>query len=220
MIEIYYIEDSVIEYEECQDSGFLNQKEDSEGILNLDFWQTNEEPYARVESLYTQNIEENPNKSGGEENARTTTEEDITMFSRPIYNNFDPEGSGSTKYIGLKTPIDHFETASSNIKRTTGNTGMSRPPKISTEDSRDKIESHPRIKSEGNPLHQYGQILQMRTDSSKTATFGNKPWTAKQARFDYENSDKTNFLSTVANAIDFFSETSTPQSNIWNISII
>jgi len=45
------------------------------------------------------------------------------MLSRPIYNFVHPTESSSTKYIGSKSPGELLETGSSNIKRTTGNTG-------------------------------------------------------------------------------------------------
>lgn len=55
-----------------------------------------------------------------ENNARTTTEEDIYLLSRPIYN-FDPKNT-------LSPPKNQIETSSSQIK-TLGN----------TDDSRDRI---------------------------------------------------------------------------------
>ena len=80
------------------------------GHPTLDLLSNSDDQNERQESLYTQNIDENPNKLLNEENARTTTEEDIMMFSKPIYNFGHPPESSSTKYIGLTTTKENLET--------------------------------------------------------------------------------------------------------------
>ena len=93
-----------------------------------------------------------------EENARTTTEEDITLLSRPIYNSnrgtptqdFDAKETLKLQY----TPID---TSSSQFKKTTGNTDESRERLF--EDKVDNIMNRVKFKQKFLNFYQYYQSV-------------------------------------------------------------
>lgn len=115
----------MIEYEECQDTPFPKIKKPGREVMTLEFYSNDEEPEIRTDTLYTQNIDENPDKPGvTDENARTTTEEDITMLSRPVYNFVHPLNSEADiqKYTGAKIQQSSYESMGY-LKRTAGNTG-------------------------------------------------------------------------------------------------
>ena len=142
-------------------------------------------------------VEENQDRTGDGEYARTTTEEDVNMLSRPIYSSSkeskhkpyrNPQKMESAKYVG-KDAGEPFETASSQIKKTTGN----------TDDSRDFRDQYIPTQE----LDEGVAAVKDRSDSSKTATFGRNPIRAKVAKFDYPV--QNDFMDTLSNAIDFFS---------------
>jgi hypothetical protein len=115
-----FVENSVIKYEEYQDA--LKSKS---GNVTLEFYTSNEQPEYSM-SLNTQRILmkfQKSNTPGIEEHWQTTTEEDVSLLSRPVYNYINPEKELESTRLHSRMSKQIFDTASSNFKRTTGISG-------------------------------------------------------------------------------------------------
>lgn len=110
----------MIKYEEYQDT----QKSKS-GNVTLEFYTSNEEPEYSM-NLSTQRILmkfQKANPVGIEEHGHTTTEEDVNLLSRPVYNFINPDKDANNTRIHSRMSKQIFDTSSSNFKRTTGLSG-------------------------------------------------------------------------------------------------
>jgi len=134
-------------------------------------------------------VDDNPENlyAANEDNARTTTEEDVNLLSRPIYNFTNTSSLDFETRRTLKTQGTPAESSSSQFKKTTGN----------TDDSRDKLfeeekDTNPvNVQKWRSPSHSYTSMTDVNQleppnkgmircstqaidDSNKTASFGIK----------------------------------------------